>query len=74
MLKKLTSRKFCSALIGIIAGISLIGSGNITEGTALMISSIVGYMLAEGFIDAQAIAIAQEAINNIEKEEKEEEE
>lgn len=73
-MKKLTSRKFCSALIGIITGISLLGMGNITEGTALVISSVVGYMLAEGFIDAKAIAIAQEAINNIEKEEKEEEE
>ena len=66
MLNKFTSRKFCSALIGIITGISLIAAGNQTEGTALIISSVVSYILAEGFIDAKAINNVKDVIDKIE--------
>lgn len=55
MKAKLTSRKLWVAIAGIIAGIVLIVNGNTVEGTSTLVASIVGYLLAEGFIDAKAV-------------------
>ena len=52
---KLTSRKFLLALSGVITGIMLIASGNVTEGTTTLVTSIVTYLVSEGYIDAQAV-------------------
>lgn len=52
---KLTSRKFLLALSGVITGIMLIASGNTTEGTTTLVTSIITYLISEGYIDAQAI-------------------
>ena len=70
MLQKLTSRKFISALVGVISGIILIINKNTTEGTSVIISSILGYMLTEGYIDAKAAATLNQAIEEV-KEDKE---
>lgn len=55
MKQKLTSRKLWVAIAGIIAGIVLIINGNTVEGTASIVSSVLGYLIAEGFIDAKAV-------------------
>ncbi len=54
MLKKFTSRKFIACLMGIITGIFLIVYGESVEGTTTLISSIVTYCVAEGYVDSQA--------------------
>lgn len=55
MKEKLLSRKLWVALIGVITGIVLIAAGTVTEGVATVISSILGYLVAEGLIDAKAV-------------------
>ena len=55
MKAKLTSRKLWVAIAGIISGIVLIVNGNTVEGTSTLVASIVGYLLAEGFIDATRV-------------------
>ena len=55
MKAKLTSRKLWVAIAGIISGIVLIVNGNTVEGTSTLVASIVGYLLAEGLIDAKAV-------------------
>ena len=55
MKEKLLSRKLWVALIGVITGIVLIVSGTTTEGVATVITSVLGYLMAEGYIDAKAV-------------------
>lgn len=54
-LKKLTSRKFLVAVAGIASGIVLIVNGSTTEGVSAVIASVIGYLIAEGYIDAKAV-------------------
>ena len=54
-LNKLTSRKFLVAVAGIASGIVLIVNGNVTEGVGAVIASVLGYLVAEGYIDAKAV-------------------
>jgi len=67
--QKLSSRKLWLSLIGIASGIVMILFDNITEGAALIGSSIVGYLIAEGYIDgkraASAAVIVEQIANNI---------
>lgn len=64
--RKLTSRKFLTAVAGVITGIALIINGNTTEGTAAVITSIVAYIAAEGLIDAKAVGdVAQNVADNL---------
>lgn len=51
MKNKFTSRKFLTALSGVIAGIFLIIMGDTTEGTTAVVSSVVTYLVAEGLVD-----------------------
>ena len=60
--KKLSSRKFLVAVSGIVSGIVLIASGNATEGMGAIIASVVGYLVAEGYVDAKAIKNATDKI------------
>ena len=53
--QKLTSRKFIACAAGIVTGAAVILSGNVTEGIAAVITSILGYLIAEGYIDAKAV-------------------
>lgn len=55
MKEKLTSRKLWVAIAGIIAGVAMIAAKNTVEGTAMVISSVLGYLIAEGYIDAKAV-------------------
>ena len=55
MKAKLTSRKLWVAIVGIVTGIVMIVSGNTIEGTTTIVASILGYLVAEGFIDAKAV-------------------
>ena len=63
-IKKLTSRKFIVSAAGIISGIALVISGNETEGVAAIIASVIGYLVAEGYIDAKAVKATAEAVGN----------
>lgn len=63
-LQKLLSRKFLVSVAGVISGIALIANGNTLEGTSAIIASVVGYLAAEGYIDAKAVA---DALDNIEE-------
>ncbi|MBQ8837285.1 MAG: hypothetical protein IJ002_07255 [Clostridia bacterium] len=68
--EKLTSRKFLVAAAGIASGIALIVSGSTTEGVAAVIASVIGYLAAEGYIDAKAVkATAEAALNAVEENE-----
>jgi hypothetical protein len=68
-MSKFTSRKFLAALTGVITGIALIISGNIIEGASTVITSIVAYIMAEGYIDGKAVRntvkISQEVLDNV---------
>lgn len=55
MKKKLTSRKLWVAIAGIVTGIILIMNGNTVEGTSSIVASVLGYLIAEGLIDAKAV-------------------
>lgn len=55
MKQKLTSRKLWVAITGVIAGVVLIAVGNKVEGTTTLVASILGYLAAEGLIDAKAV-------------------
>ena len=69
MKNKYTSRKFIAALTGMIAGALMVLSGNITQGTAAIISSVVVYCVAEGIIDARTIKIMSEIAEETDKQE-----
>lgn len=66
MKEKLTSRKLWVAVAGIIAGVALIASKNVTEGAAMIISSVLGYLIAEGYIDGKAVSAVKDVIEGIE--------
>ncbi len=55
MKEKLTSRKLWVAVAGIIAGVAMIAAKNTVEGTSMIISSVLGYLIAESYIDAKAV-------------------
>lgn len=69
MKEKLTSRKFWVAVAGLISGVVLIVSGNKVEGTSTLIASVVGYLLAEGIIDAKAVNTVIDSVEETTKEE-----
>ena len=60
MAEKLTSRKFLTALAGLITGILLIISGDTTEGTASVICAVISYCASEGYVDAKRIMLEME--------------
>ena len=62
---KLMSRKLWVAVAGILGGVVLIAKGNTVEGTATIISSVVGYLLAEGIIDAAAVNTVVDAVDEM---------
>ena len=68
-LKKLTSRKFLVAVAGIISGIVLVVNGGTTEGVGAIIASVLGYLAAEGYIDAKAVQqVADKVEDSVEEE------
>lgn len=78
MINKLKSRKFLTALLGIAMGIGLcfgVDGDSVTDiaGAVLSLVSVVTYIITEGKIDAEAITVTveaiQEAVNEIAEEE-----
>ncbi|MEA4814692.1 MAG: hypothetical protein VB112_07290 [Oscillospiraceae bacterium] len=65
LIRKLSSRKLWVAIAGVTAGIALIVSGNVSEGSVAVVSAVVAYMLAEGMIDAAAAKTAAETAETI---------
>jgi len=64
IIRKLTSRKFWMAVIGLVSGLILAFGGSATtaetvSGVMLQLASVVGYVLAEGLTDAAAAAEAE---------------
>ncbi|MBQ7399254.1 MAG: hypothetical protein IJZ20_06280 [Clostridia bacterium] len=55
MKQKLTSRKFLTALTGLITGIILIIAGDVTEGATTVVSAVVAYCIAEGYVDGKKL-------------------
>lgn len=64
-MEKLTSRKLWASIIGVVTGLMMYFTGDKTEGTALIISSILGYLAAEGIIDAAATKNVIETVDEI---------
>lgn len=64
IVSKLTSRKFWVAAVGIISGVVLIANGNTVEGASTLIASIVGYLVAEGIIDAKAVNTITDSVED----------
>ena len=64
---KFTSRKFLMALAGVIGGAVLIACGSTAEGTTALITSVLGYLVAEGYVDAKAVTDALSKENTYEK-------
>lgn len=61
MKKKLCSRKFWVAVVGLIVGIVLLIKGETTvEAVAIMATSVAGYLLSEGAADVAAITKQKE--------------
>lgn len=54
-MNKYFSRKFIACLTGILTGVGVIASGNKAEGIVAVIVSVLGYIIAEGYIDAKAV-------------------
>ena len=77
-MSKFTSRKFLAAIAGILTGIALIVSGNTIEGASAVMTSIVAYIVAEGYVDGKAvkntIEISQDVLDNVIADLEEEEE
>lgn len=75
-LKKISSRKFIVSVSGIISGIVLIASGSTVEGVTAVIASVVAYLIAEGYIDAKAVDVLDDVVeetkDKLEKQEEEE--
>lgn len=64
-MEKLTSRKLWVAIIGIVTGIGLIFTGDTPEGATTLIASILGYLLAEGIIDAKAVDSVLDIVDEV---------
>ena len=64
ILRKLTSRKFIVAAAGIVSGVALVISGSEVEGVAAIIASVLGYLVAEGYIDAKAVKATADAVSD----------
>ena len=62
---KLKSRKFLACIAGVATGIALIISGNTVEGASTVITSIVAYIVAEGYIDSKAVKNTIEATQKV---------
>lgn len=63
--EKLTSRKFLAALSGVLIGLGVLVSGETVEGTVTILTSILGYLIAEGYVDGKAVKDGAEAISDV---------
>lgn len=63
--RKITSRKLWAAIVGFASGIYLLTQGDTAAGVALMISSIVGYLAAEGYVDGKAAQTVIQVVKDV---------
>ena len=54
-MKRFTSRKFIAMVAGILTGLGVILTGDTVAGLTAVIASVVSYLAAEGFIDANRL-------------------
>ena len=64
-LKKLLSTKFIAAMTGVVSGIAAVCADKTTAGIVLIATSIVTYLIAEGYIDAKAVNTAAVTIATV---------
>lgn len=62
-LKKITSRKFIASMAGVLTGIGVIVSGSEVEGIIAVLASIIAYLITEGYIDAKAVDVLDEVVD-----------
>ena len=71
-MEEFTSRKFIISLIGVLIGALGIFSGQYAEGATMICTSIIGYLVAEGYVDAKAvqqvIKVADEVTDGVKEE------
>ena len=65
IIERYTSRKFLLAVTGVITGIVAIVQGETVAGCSLMATAIIGYLVAEGYIDAQSATSIIEVVGDI---------
>jgi hypothetical protein len=69
--QKFTSRKFIVCLTGILTGIGVAISGNVVEGVSTVLVSMITYLIAEGYIDAKALDVGDNVIDEVKEKLKE---
>ena len=70
--QKFSSRKFIVCLTGILTGIGVAISGNVVEGVSTVLVSMITYLIAEGYIDAKALDVSDNVIDEVKEKLKEE--
>ena len=61
-MKKFLSRKFIAMVAGVLTGLGVLLTGQTVEGLTAVIASIIGYLAAEGYIDASRISVTDETL------------
>ncbi len=66
VIKKITSRKFLAAVVGVISGLSMVfgleeSVISTVSGATVAVASLTAYILAEGRIDEAAVALSSGA-------------
>ena len=54
-MSKFTSRMFIAMVAGVLTGIGVILTGGTVEGLTAVIASVITYLAAEGYIDANRL-------------------
>lgn len=70
--QKFSSRKFIVCITGIVTGIGVAISGNVVEGVSTVLVSMITYLIAEGYIDAKALDVGDNVIEEVKEKLKEE--
>ena len=60
--QKFSSRKFIVCITGIVTGIGVAIAGNVVEGVSTVLVSMITYLIAEGYIDAKALEVTDNVI------------
>lgn len=69
--QKFSSRKFIVCITGIVTGIGVAISGNMVEGVSTVLVSMITYLIAEGYIDAKALDVGDNVIDEVKEKLKE---
>lgn len=69
--QKFSSRKFIVCVTGIFTGIGVAIAGNVVEGVSTVLVSMITYLIAEGYIDAKALEVTDDVIEEVKEKLKE---